>query len=108
MEDGGGEEPPASERSIDRAFDRLVSAGYGTPRYLRRYYSWTAFNRALDASGRRRHDEQRLAWQFAGGDPDEWPEYEGSEEEQDTDDLIAEIEADLARNPLVRRIGYEA
>ena len=43
---------------------------------------------------------------LAGGDPEKWPDYEGSEEEQDNERLIEQIEAELMASPFVHHVGY--
>jgi hypothetical protein len=40
---------------------------------------------------------------LAGGDPEEFPEYEGSEDEQDIDSMVEEAEWELSTSPMVRR-----
>jgi hypothetical protein len=60
---------------------------------------------ALDVVSRRRHNENRIRVALAGGDPDEWPgDYEGSEEERQTDERAADLESELENSPLVRHV----
>jgi hypothetical protein len=84
-----------------------VVSGYGTPPAILSEYSWRDFNRTIDIVARRRHNEKGDQFVLAGGDPDDWPPYAGSDEEQMSTDLIDQIWDDLAHNPWVRRIGYE-
>lgn len=54
---------------------------------------------------RRRHNERQFLYMLQGGDPDEWPEYQGPEDGQETsEDLIAKIEADLAASPFITHV----
>lgn len=54
--------------------------------------------------GRREHNERQFRYVLAGGNADEYPEYEGSGEEQDIDSMKAEAEMELSTSPLVRRV----
>lgn len=83
----------------------LIAGGYGSERYIRRFYSWRDFRTALDVVARKAHDENRIRVALAGGDPDEWPgDYQGSEEEQDIEALYEDIESELEASPLVRHV----
>jgi hypothetical protein len=106
---GGADEPTRAPgrddaRGVAATVDLLVSNGYGTPRAIRRLYSWRTIHNYLDAVARRLHNQNRFRYVLAGGKAEDWPDYEGSENEQFAADAWLDVEARLSASPMVRRV----